>query len=86
MEIVLGRIAFLDYTPPEAKEVPKETAKLLTTTDVFVFTRHGALTLGESLEEAFYKMETLERCAQVAYLSNLYSKAHFPDKSIDLPD
>jgi len=86
MEIVLGRIAFLDYTPPQTKQVPKETAKLLTGTDVFIFTRHGALTLGESLEEAFYKMETLERCAQVAYLSNLYSRACFPDMSMHFPD
>jgi L-fuculose-phosphate aldolase len=86
MEIVLGEIAFLDYTPPETKEVPKAMEKLLQTSNAFILTRHGALTLGGSFEEAFYRMETLERCAQVAFLSNLYLKARPPSGKIDFLD
>lgn len=86
MEIVLGRIAFLDYTPPETKEVPKIMEKLLQTSNAFILTRHGALTVGESLQEAFYRMETLERCAQVAFLSNLYLKTRSPGEKIDFLD
>jgi L-fuculose-phosphate aldolase len=85
-DIVLGPIAFLDYTPPETQQVPKEMSKLLKTSDVFVLTRHGALTIGASLEEAFSRMETLERCAQVAFLSNLYSKMSSGERSIRPPD
>jgi len=85
-EIVLGPIAYLDYTPPETKEVPKELGELLKTSDVFVLKSHGALTIGANLEEAFYRMETLERCAQVAFLSNLYSKTSSSDRSILHPD
>ncbi|TET66676.1 MAG: class II aldolase/adducin family protein [Candidatus Zixiibacteriota bacterium] len=85
-DIVLGSIAYLDYTPPETKEVPKELGELLKTSDVFILRRHGALTIGANLEEAFYRMETLERCAQVAFLSNLYSKTSSSDRSIHPPD
>lgn len=85
-DIVLGPVAFLDYTPPKTKEVPKEMGKLLKTCEVFVLTRHGALTIGANLEEAFYRMETLERCAQVAFLSNLYCKTSSSNRSIHPPD
>jgi L-fuculose-phosphate aldolase len=50
----------------------------------FILQRHGAITLGKDLEEAYGHMETLERTAQIAYLSqNLGKLTALPQKEID---
>jgi L-fuculose-phosphate aldolase len=64
--LVLGRIAVAPYATPGTDEVPRSLAPLWDAHQVILLERHGALTLGRDLFQAFDRMETLERVCEVA--------------------
>jgi L-fuculose-phosphate aldolase len=69
--VTLGEIAVAPFATPGTDEVPASLAPLLPRHDVILLARHGALTLGRTLDEAFDRMETLERVARIALVARV---------------
>ena len=69
--MIVGEVALLPFATPGTDEVPNSFLPFLPNHNAFLLTRHGATTVGGSLEEAFNRMETLERLAQVTYQSRI---------------
>ncbi len=62
---VLGEIKFAQYSTPTTEDVPIAIEELIKRHDALVLTRHGSLTVGESLEDAYQKLESLEHTAKI---------------------
>lgn len=69
--VTLGEIAVAPFATPGTDEVPAALAPYWARHDVILLARHGALTLGRTLAEAFDRMETLERVARIALAARL---------------
>ena len=51
--------------------------------DAFLLENHGVLTVGESLQNAYYKMERIENCARVSLVARLLGgEQELPDFQI----
>ncbi len=72
--VTLGPIAVAPFATPGTDEVPASLAPFLARHDVVLLDRHGALTLGRTLVEAFERMETLERVARIALAARLLGR------------
>ncbi|MEZ0536396.1 class II aldolase/adducin family protein [Caldicellulosiruptoraceae bacterium PP1] len=72
--LFLGYVPVVEYGTPSTKEIPEKLSKYLHEFDAFLLENHGALTVGENLEKAYFKMESMEFYAQVLYLSESIGK------------
>ena len=61
----LGPVALVPYAPSGGEELPGAMAPYLAGHDAFLLANHGAVTLGRTLEEAFFRMERLELFARI---------------------
>ncbi|MCY4643568.1 MAG: class II aldolase/adducin family protein [Bacteriovoracales bacterium] len=66
-EVILaaGKIPIASYARPCTEEMARAIRPFLPTRKLMILARHGALSWGESLEEAYRGMERLEHCAQI---------------------
>lgn len=67
--VALGMIRSVPYETPGTTELALKMESALAKYDAIVMERHGAVTLGRSLGEAYDRMETLEHAAQTLYLA-----------------
>ncbi len=84
-EVILaaGRIPFVPYARPSTLEMGSHLKPFLPDCRLMILARHGALSWGESLDEAFMGMERLEHSAQILYLSqNLKELTHLPESEV----
>lgn len=65
----LGQIRLSEYATPTTEEVPQSVAKHITCSDAVLLANHGAITVGESVMDAYYKMETLEAVAKITLVA-----------------
>ena len=78
--IVLGQIPCVPYGLPSTDEIPKAIAPYLQNTNAVLLANHGALSWGNSLTQAYHRMETLEHFAKILLVSvqlgkvNLFTK------------
>lgn len=63
--IVLGSVAIASFGRPGTSETPDSITELLSRHNTFLLSNHGAVTLGSGIENAYNRMETLERMARV---------------------
>jgi L-fuculose-phosphate aldolase len=68
--IMLGKVPVAKYARPSTGQVPKSIKPYLEKTDIIIMDRHGSLTFGKTLKEAFYKTEILEKTAKIIWLSS----------------
>jgi L-fuculose-phosphate aldolase len=61
----LGAVPLAHYGMPGTSELPETLASLIERYDAFLLEAHGVLTLGRSLEDAFNKIEIVERFAHI---------------------
>lgn len=69
--VAIGSIPITPYGTPSTYEVPNSIAPYLQEHDVLLLENHGALTVGEDLLTAYYKMETLELYAKISLNAHL---------------
>ena len=67
--IFLGGVPIAEYGTPSTEEIPDAVEKYLPYFDAVLLENHGALSYGESLTNAYYKMESVEFYAQLMFLS-----------------
>lgn len=67
--ITLGSIPLIEYGTPGTEELYRPITKLIKDYDAFLLTNHGALTVGKDVFDAYYKMETLEHFANIAFVA-----------------
>ncbi len=64
--LALGPIPTAPYATPTTEDVPESIRELLANRfNALVLARHGTLTLGRTLEEAYVRLETLEHSARI---------------------
>ena len=68
-EIYLKRIPIAPFRPAGTEELAEVTAEALEKADAVLMAKHGIVTVGRSLKEAFYKAELVEESAKLWYLS-----------------
>ncbi len=67
----IGKVALTEYATPSTNEVPESIKDVIKTSDAILLSNHGALTVGENLYDAYYKMETLEHFAGIILYAQL---------------
>jgi L-fuculose-phosphate aldolase len=67
--LLLGAVPTAVYGRPSTSQVAESIQKYLKKTDIILLERHGSLTVGKTLTEAFYKLEILENTAKIVWLT-----------------
>ena len=83
--LVLGPVPTVAYAPPGSTELATACAEAAEGADVFLMERHGAATVGQDLEQAFYRLETLETVAKMYRDSLIFAAASSQQKITLLP-
>lgn len=82
--VTLGAVPLTPYGTPSTQEVPETIAPFLAQHDALLLQNHGALTLGQDVMTAYYRMETLELFAKISLVAfQLGGAKEIPDKQID---
>ncbi len=67
--LVLGAIPLVPYETPGTDRLAKRLAESMGDANAFLLERHGAITVGKDLPEAYHRMETLEFAAALQVIS-----------------
>lgn len=67
--LTLGRIPLCEYGTPGTDEVHKSLLPHIEYANCFLLQNHGAVTVGRTLKEAYFRMEKLEHFAHIIYLT-----------------
>ncbi|HGY89916.1 MAG TPA: class II aldolase/adducin family protein [Planctomycetes bacterium] len=68
--VTLGAVPTLPYTTPTTEAVPLAVRRVIRHADALMLERHGAVTVGRSAMDAYYKLEKLEHAAHVTWLAH----------------
>jgi len=68
--IRLGMVPIVEYGLPGHSELYDQIQKKLKDHDAFLLANHGALTVGDSVTDAYDKMETLEHAAMIQFIAH----------------
>lgn len=80
----LGAVPIAPYAQPSTDEVPDSIAPFLQDHDAILLAHHGALTVGDSLTRAYFRMESLEMFAKTSlYIHLLGGAPDMPQDKID---
>jgi len=82
--VALGQIPTVQYATPSTKEFGQVAAEQAKKYDAMILARHGAVTLGKSLNEALEKLERLEHSAKIAAIArSIGSIAPLPKPEVE---
>ena len=73
--LTFGAVPTAPYSTPATAEVPAAIAPFLQDHQAILLERHGSLTLGRTLDEAYLRLEKLEHAARVLFYARLLSQA-----------
>lgn len=68
--LTLGGLATASYATPSTQALSDSLEDLLPHNKTIVLAHHGALTMGDDLFDAFYRLESLEHHARTLYLAS----------------
>lgn len=74
--VFIRSVAMAPYALPGTEELPQAMSPFLADHDVFLLGNHGAVTLGRSLEEAYFQMERLELVARIRLAAMALGPVH----------
>ncbi|HZS37075.1 MAG TPA: class II aldolase/adducin family protein, partial [Polyangia bacterium] len=69
--LVLGAILTAPYSTPTTDEVPRVLRPFVRQSNAVVMDRHGALTYGRDLDEAYNRMEAMEHAAKITHAARV---------------
>lgn len=67
--VFVGAIPMCEYAPPGTEAVPKSLEPFIKTHHAFLLRNHGLLTVGQSLEQACNRHETVEHYSRILWLA-----------------
>jgi len=70
----LGSIPIAEYGTPSTPELAEAVERHVKAHDGLLLANHGALTLGQELFAAYYKMETIEHFAKISLVARLLGR------------
>jgi L-fuculose-phosphate aldolase len=70
----LGSIPIAEYATPATMELPEAVRKYIKAHDGMLLANHGALTVGNDLFGAYFKMETIEHFAKISLVARLLGR------------
>ena len=76
--LMLGKVPVAPYATPSTNEVPQSIEPYIPDSRAILLKRHGALTFGGSLMEAFMRMEKLEHCARILFYASMLEDRKTP--------
>jgi L-fuculose-phosphate aldolase len=74
--VTMGVIPLVPYSTPTTEEMPASLRPFIARCDAVLLSNHGAVTWAETLETAWFKMETLEMTATVLHNAMLLGKVN----------
>jgi L-fuculose-phosphate aldolase len=74
--IMLGTIPLCEYGTPSTEELPATVVKHIHEGDALLLSNHGALTVGGTVMEAYFNMETLEHFAGITLNARILGGEH----------
>ncbi len=66
-----GSIPTAAYTTPTTQEVPQEVRRWVREFDALILDRHGSLTIGKDVFDAYNKLERMEHVAEITFRARL---------------
>ncbi len=69
--LILGAILTAPYSTPTTEEVPNILRPYVRQANAVVMDRHGALTVGRDLDEAYNRMEAMEHAARITHAARV---------------
>ncbi len=72
--LTLGSIPVAPYATPGTWEVPDAMRDLIRTHDAVILERHGSLTVGRDLFDAYLKQERIEHAAEITFMLRLLNE------------
>ncbi|HEY7955517.1 MAG: class II aldolase/adducin family protein [Polyangia bacterium] len=82
--LVLGAILTAPYSTPTTHEVPRILQPYVRQSNAVVMDRHGALTYGRDLDEAYNRMEAMEHAAKITHAARVIGPvAPLPPREVD---
>lgn len=79
--VLLGPIPTAPYATPSGEESARAIGELIREHDGLLLDRHGAVTVGLDLEEAYRRMEKIEHCAQIVTIAHRLGRVRALDAS-----
>jgi L-fuculose-phosphate aldolase len=73
-----GAVEVARYAPSGSVDLGARAVEALGPRQAVILANHGTLTVGDTLERAFYRLEVLERAAQVYLLARGAGKVRLP--------
>lgn len=73
--IFFGEVPVVEYGTTSTNELRDNVLKYINSHDALLLQNHGALTVGNNLENAYFKMEALEHYAKISLISELLGGA-----------
>jgi L-fuculose-phosphate aldolase len=67
----LGSVPIADYATPSTQELPDAVRRYVKAHDGMLLANHGALTVGQELFSAYFKMETIEHFAKISFVARM---------------
>lgn len=64
MMVIFDKIPVVAYGTPSTEEVHADVKNVIDKTDVFLLSRHGVVSVGSDLNDAFFKIEAVESIAK----------------------
>lgn len=72
--LTIGKVPLCNYATPSTDQVPKSLEPFINYSWAMFLQNHGAVTLGKSLDDAYFKMEKLEHAAKIILLAKSIGK------------
>ena len=69
--LTLGKVPLCKYATPSTDELPLSMEPYIDYAWAFLLQNHGAVTLGKTLRDAYFKMEKLEHAAKTLFISRM---------------
>jgi len=81
--IALGTIPIVEYGTTGTEELYGNIAKYIQDYDAFLLENHGALAIGNSVLNAYHKLETLEHAAKIQFFAHQLGRVNtIPDAEV----
>lgn len=80
----IGGVPLAHYGAPGSSDLSETLADIIERYDVFLLEAHGVLSLGKTIEDAFNKVETVERFANILFVAEQLGPVRdLPPKEIE---